>query len=957
MWKKLLKKSKCLLGFHAGEWQYVLEGSCGQAQLCVNCGAKSERVEHSWGDWRRTKATSCDETRACARCRVKEQRVLHEWGPVHYQRAHFCEQVQTCTRCGAEESLAAQHQWERWEVVEPDACVEVPVCGRCGQRSKQGRPAHAWGDWEFSERHGAAVRNCSRCGAMMTRGGEYAAGVKIPAQQSVVTKGQRPTRISLGEVVRRRDQIMEPLWQIEEKAEAEASQILEVARKTTGEMQQLLKEWQGSPEAEENRGDTGKMLRYLGDALFSLSGKKDRKLLAAAREAYQRGEPLLDGEGDRLQLAKLNFNLANTLRLIAVPDSDRALMEEARRRYNAARHTFQSEMPAGAEMAEEALQTLEVQLRGMKLFEEARRGRDELEGLMQTLANAAPDDTEKDGKVRRALAEMNATKASPREEVDQFRSFLDQAAKMMPPSGDDESGGRMEQLRTQLDDLSQKFSGEDGNDKDPMFAAMFAELEKATQRGEVALGRSASLRATLQQLQALTREAPKTPEEMVSRLGRLRALTTDYKHVAAEPQTHRGRAGRIERIFAPMRSFLMDETNQSHLRETEQKVAFDLFAQSSSARGDLKDLEEDDAAVIGLEHDRLRPLAYRIRRFELRRHVMFAEPMWGWSDVEVNPNAVFFAGSADLRAHVTALCQERRLQLAEESGAWGTGQLRWNQLRESAVGIFDLSISSETERAGVCHALGSALALGIYPLVVTKGKLPFDIDLSPMHLGDDPRDTLADALDQALFGLYPTAGGSGLEETVGQVLARVTRPDATSRVLTKRLAASEQLDPIDVEKMLDLLIGTNAHGKGALLFPAWPPFYPKLDARRCFHVMPFHHEWSNSVRDQVRKACDAAGVAYRRGDETGEMKIVHSIWEEICRATHVVVDLTGLNTNVCLELALAQALGRKTLLVARDSWTVENLFPEISKLQVRQYHGPGKIAPLNNLMKEFLRAN
>ena len=40
--------------------------------------------------------------------------------------------------------------------------------------------------------------------------------------------------------------------------------------------------------------------------------------------------------------------------------------------------------------------------------------------------------------------------------------------------------------------------------------------------------------------------------------------------------------------------------------------------------------------------------------------------------------------------------------------------------------------------------------------------------------------------------------------------------------------------------------------------------------------------------------------------------------EEICRATHVTVDLTGLNPNVCLELGIAQTLGRRTLIIGRD---------------------------------------
>jgi hypothetical protein len=101
--------------------------------------------------------------------------------------------------------------------------------------------------------------------------------------------------------------------------------------------------------------------------------------------------------------------------------------------------------------------------------------------------------------------------------------------------------------------------------------------------------------------------------------------------------------------------------------------------------------------------------------------------------------------------------------------------------------------------------------------------------------------------------------------------------------------------------------------------------------------MPFSEPWSDDAREAVRSACGER-AKYRRGDETGDPNVIRSIWEEICRATDVIVDLTGLNLNVCLELAVCQTLGRRTLLLARsDSRTISQLFPEIAKLQVHHY--------------------
>ncbi|MDQ3120861.1 MAG: hypothetical protein M3Q89_15060, partial [Verrucomicrobiota bacterium] len=507
----------------------------------------------------------------------------------------------------------------------------------------------------------------------------------------------------------------------------------------------------------------------------------------------------------------------------------------------------------------------------------------------------------------------------------------------------------------ELANLSAQFSTGEDRERDNQFAAMFAELEKAGERGEFSATRQAAFRGILQRFQSLVREPAKTMDQKVSRLERMRAQISENKHIFTEAKSHQGRAARIEQAFAAMRSFLMDEMNQSHLTETERTAAFELYGDAGKARTELARVQKYDASVLDLEHDWLRPLAYRVRRFGLRHHLTLAEPLWGWSDVEVNPNAIFFAGSDELREKVDAVCRERRLQLAQDSVGWGAGQVRWNRLRESAIGVFDLTRSSAGEHASVCHALGSALALGVYPVVVTHtaGELPFDIDLPPVPLEAEPEEALRRSLDAALFGRYSTAGGGALDQTARQVLKRVPKKDATASPLRKRLAEKQPLDPIDAEKMFDYLL-RNARGKAALLFPAWRPFYPGGKARRCFHVMPFSQGWSNEAREEVRQACVAAKVSYRRGDETGEMQIVHSIWEEICRATHVVIDLTGLNANVCLELALAQALGRKTLLVRRDEWTVENLFPEISKLQVLPYADASNALSLADLVDDFL---
>jgi len=332
---------------------------------------------------------------------------------------------------------------------------------------------------------------------------------------------------------------------------------------------------------------------------------------------------------------------------------------------------------------------------------------------------------------------------------------------------------------------------------------------------------------------------------------------------------------------------------------------------------------------------------------------MLAQPTWGWPNVIRNANAVFLAGSRAVRDQVQVLCRERRLELLPEPSGWGIGEGRWNALRASAIGIFDLTMPSPVDRASVCHDLGSALVLGVSPVVVTRRseRAPFDIDLPPVELEAGNIQSLAEGLDSALFRIFPTSRKTSIEDTARQVLAR-TGADSSSRGLARHLAERRLLDPVEAEAALGLLVGRSTPSDLALIHPIWPAFYPNHEEPLCFHVMPFKQEWSGAAQACVRDACESENVRYGRGDDDHDVRIMHAIWEQICRATHLVIDLTGLTPNVCLELALAQGIGRPILLVARDQWTLDHLFPAISKLQVRIYDSYQALA---ELVRQFLK--
>ncbi|MCP4982949.1 MAG: hypothetical protein GY935_20940 [Gammaproteobacteria bacterium] len=79
---------------------------------------------------------------------------------------------------------------------------------------------------------------------------------------------------------------------------------------------------------------------------------------------------------------------------------------------------------------------------------------------------------------------------------------------------------------------------------------------------------------------------------------------------------------------------------------------------------------------------------------------------------------------------------------------------------------------------------------------------------------------------------------------------------------------------------------------------------------------------------------------------------IQSIWDEICRASHVLVDLTNFNNNVAIELGIAHCMG-KSILVVGQTDTEKNLFSEISKLRIHPYSAD-ELGKLQTIIEAFV---
>ena len=79
---------------------------------------------------------------------------------------------------------------------------------------------------------------------------------------------------------------------------------------------------------------------------------------------------------------------------------------------------------------------------------------------------------------------------------------------------------------------------------------------------------------------------------------------------------------------------------------------------------------------------------------------------------------------------------------------------------------------------------------------------------------------------------------------------------------------------------------------------------------------------------------------------------IRSIWEEINQPNHDLVDVTGFNANVALELGITHTIGRPDLTDGQGD-TVKRLFPTIAKRRFYPYKC-AQSSELDGLVKNFI---
>ena len=734
---------------------------------------------------------------------------------------------------------------------------------------------------------------------------------------------------------------------------------------------------------EADRGDPDELersrtWRYLGDAYFDLAAGKDATLLQEGVAAYRRAEALLENAESPVDRAKLDFNLANTLRGLGGA-ADRPLLEEARRRYGQALETFSHHAPQFVAQVKANIAMLAAQLTILGVHEETLEKVKTLEGIRETLERSGAGSTlESERQAQRGLRRFKlaggSTAAAQRRTQQAIEesgnAYRDAAAAIGMPDQEIAASDRTAEMQRMLAAVATSGQGDDGAARfRHVFGLVRARFRHDVDANVISPARQRALEWLLGDLETLLDQEPVEVADLTLWLGRLRELMAQVIPLMTDPSTGEGalpadsRAALLHRFARQLVTFIAGEITRPNVPTLERQAALELLSRASAADTELDNFVHDEAKLLAFENDVLRPLHVGIDAYALRHHPVLAPaappPVWPTLARVVDPNAVFFAGRADVRALVEEACQARRLAIHPEvRGRGDVGQARWDDLRTSHLAVFDVGEKVAPNRAAVCYELGLARATGRPTVILAPSEMtiPFDVDTEPFRLAGAPEDgeLIGEAIDAAMYTPQRRQSEPSVRETIAYARTRFGGADATFDVRQiLELLDDASGDAIESRRNLGTLLGFIRQEEPYLLYPAWPGSYPTTREHRCFHVMPFSLAWSDEVSRIAADACSGRAT-YVRGDAVADSRVIRSIWNEICRASHVLVDLTEFNPNVSLELGMAHALGRNVLMVGQGD-TVRQLFPSIKRLRVGEYALERGGQSLHRMVAQFVR--
>ncbi len=101
--------------------------------------------------------------------------------------------------------------------------------------------------------------------------------------------------------------------------------------------------------------------------------------------------------------------------------------------------------------------------------------------------------------------------------------------------------------------------------------------------------------------------------------------------------------------------------------------------------------------------------------------------------------------------------------------------------------------------------------------------------------------------------------------------------------------------------------------------PIWRGRNFWTDELLCFALLPFQEVYFQVYESAVAPAAEELGLrALHAGEIFGNREVVEDIWDSICSARIVIVDVTGRNPNVFYELGICHTLGKECIVITQN---------------------------------------
>jgi hypothetical protein len=695
--------------------------------------------------------------------------------------------------------------------------------------------------------------------------------------------------------------------------------------------------------------------RHLGGLYADLEPTLGREMLLKAKEAYQSAEALLEGQSDELERAKLNYNFANTERHIDLNDVDQ--LQDAKRRLLSARKYFAANAPQYLANVDAVLQSVESLLELAPLAIAVNHNTDDMTALQKQLS--AGGNVDEIGEKAHQIMSRGGGVAGI---VGQLRKVIEE----LPP--DRRRTEQFGEIQKQMQSLTEQVLGgyEMTPDEKQILDLVGQALKQEAGARKTSDSRAETLRGLLEEFGRAMSGDESNVEALRAKVQRMKEVAesklelTHYLSHGIERPPVGTRAADLVELNWQLRRYLLEELSRPEKGSEESREALDLAVRADRVDRRIYEAGADDFQALTIETEELRPLAFAVRNFSARTYIMPAQPIWRSVSVTVDTNAVFYSGPPGGETLVRAACRRSGLQVMSAPEGESYAAARWKQLQKAVTAVFDLRLTDGPELASVTYELGISLTIGrpVVVLVAKEEPIPFDVDIDPVILEGGPGDdvALASAIDGSVVSTYPGSSADPASKTLEYVLSiypRTQQNTSVDQMLRMLTALRKEPDPLALTRSLVKLFDYFHDGKTMLIRPHWPAAYPNGNNPRLFHVMPFRPEWADEVTAMAREMSEAGGVTYIRGDEVDEPDVISSIWEEIGRATHVLVDLSGFNANVALELGIAHTLGKKVLMVAQED-SVDRLFLSVRRRRVYKYNMEQPKQTLGSVISRFV---